>query len=184
MAPLLGSFFSKKIINEPGLDLNDPRWKELEGGYKGINYDASVELKRLDKAATLEVADEIYKKLWDELHHQGDIGIASYYAVPHMVRIARNNQLLDYNVFGLVSLIEILRHKKENPEVPKALLPIYNAVIKDLGELAKTAMNLEWKTDLACGALAAIAVSKGQIKIADAILKFDDDLIDEFLAQY
>lgn len=30
----LGSLFPKKSINEAELDLNDPRWAELEGGIK------------------------------------------------------------------------------------------------------------------------------------------------------
>ena len=184
MTSLLGNLFPKKSINEPGLDLNDPRWKELEGGYWGSYCDASVTLRRLEQATTITEANEIYKELWDELHHQGDIGIASYYAVPHLVRIANITQLLDYNVFGLVTLIEVLRHQKRNPEIPKALLPAYTEALGNLGELAKSAMNLEWSSDLTFGVLAAIAVSKGQINIAKAILNLDDDIIDDLLTQY
>jgi hypothetical protein len=103
MAPLLGSFFPEKTINEPYLDLDDRRWKELEGGYRRGTCDASIELRRLEKATTIDEASEIYKELCDQLHHQGDIGIASYYAVPHLVRIANSSRLLDYNVFGLVA---------------------------------------------------------------------------------
>ena len=73
MTSLLGNLFPKKSINEPSLDLNDPRWKELEGGYRGSYCDASVPLRRLEQATTITEANEIYKELWDELHHQGDI---------------------------------------------------------------------------------------------------------------
>jgi hypothetical protein len=178
----LGNFFPKKIVNEPGLDLDDPRWKELEGGYKGSPYDAAIALKLLEQAKTIEEINNIYKTLWEELHHQGDVGIASYYAVPHLVRIAKANQLLDYNVFGLVSIIEIQRHKN-NPQLPKALSPAYQDSIVDLAELAKLAIGQEWSFDLTSTALTAIALAKGQLKLAEAIFNLDsDDRIDEFLA--
>ena len=40
-----------------------------EGGYKCTIYDASVQ------------ALPVYKKLWDQLHPQGDVRLASLYAV-------------------------------------------------------------------------------------------------------
>jgi hypothetical protein len=178
----LGEFFQKKPINEFGLNLNDPRWKELEGGYKGSPCDIVITLKLLEQAKTIDEINNIYKTLWDELHHQGDVGIASYYAVPHLVRIAKANQLLDYNVFGLVSIIEIQRHKN-NPQLPKALSPAYQKSIVELAELAKLAMVQEWGFSLASTALTAIALAKGQLKLAEAIFNLDsDDRIDEFLA--
>jgi len=62
----------------------------------------------------LEEVNKVYEELWNYLHPQGDVGIASYYAVPHMVRIAKEKGLIDCNVLGLVSIIKIQRHKK-NP---------------------------------------------------------------------
>ena len=180
----LGDFFPKKPVNEPTLDLNSPVWKNLEGGYRRTIYDASIALKKLEQADTIQAADLIYQGLWNELHHQGDVGLASYYAVPHLVRIAREKQLVDYNVLGLVSIIEIQRHK-ENPKLPKALTPDYDIAIKELGELAKLAMNQNWTLSLASCALTAIALAKGQLKLANAILNMDsEDQIDEFLEAY
>jgi len=96
----LGDFFPRKIINEPSLLLADPKWGELEGGYKGALYNASAALKQLEQAETLLGVNNIYKELWNELHHQGDVGLASYYAVPHLVRIAKQSKLVDYNVLS------------------------------------------------------------------------------------
>jgi hypothetical protein len=184
MAFTLGGLFPKKPINEAGLDLNDPFWKELEGGYKGVTCDASVLLKQLENAHTLQSADVIYQKLWDELHHQGDVGLASYYAVPHLVRIAQEKQLVDYNVLGLVSMIAIQRHKN-NPILPKALTPAFNNAIVNLADLAKLVMNKDWDLSLSSSALAAIALSKGQLKLASAIFILDsEDVLDEVLDLY
>ncbi|NOW94528.1 hypothetical protein [Mucilaginibacter sp. SG564] len=181
----LGDFFSKKPVNEPSLDLNSSVWKNMEGGYRRTSYDASIALKKLEQANTLQAIEPIYQELWDELHHQGDVGLASYYAVPHLIRIAREKQLVDYNVLGLVSVIEIQRHKEDNPKLPKALTPDYEMAIKELGELAKFIMNQNWDLSLTSCALTAIALAKGQIKLANAILNMDsEDQIDEFLETY
>jgi hypothetical protein len=184
MAFPFGKLFSNQQFNEPLLVLNDPKWKQLEGGYKGASYDASVALRQLQQATTLQQAMPIYQELWNELHHQGDIGLASLYAVPHLVRIAKEKGLIDWNVLGLVTLIEVQRVNTRMP-IPIKLKSDYNTAIQDLSNLATTVMIHDWSLDLASSALAAIAVSKGQVKLANAILNLDsDDVIEEFLESY
>ena len=176
--------FPKNTVNEPALQLNDPRWAELEGGYHGTTYDASTALKKLEQADSLEEVREIYEELWNELHHQGDVGVASYYAVPHMVRIAEEKGLLDSNVLGLVSLIEIQRHKK-NPAIPSALYPAYSNSISELLQLATPMLAQNWDSGTASAVLMAVAVAKGHIKLGNAIQNLDDeDVIDEFLENH
>jgi len=166
------------------LDLNDPVWEKLEGGYKGSLYNASIALKALEEVTTLEEANTIYQELWDELHHQGDVGLASYYAVPYMIRIAKEKKLVDYNVLGLVTVIEIQRHKG-NPPLPKDLDSDYQQAIEDLATLATMALKEQWDLSLASATLAAIALSKGQIALSNAIMNLDsEDVIDEFLESY
>ena len=184
MAIRLGDFFPKKPVNEPALQLDDPKWDTLEGGYKGTQYNASVALKKLEQANDKQAINHIYQELWNELHHQGDVGLASYYAVPHLVRIAREKQFVDYNVLGLVSVIEIQRHK-DNPPLPRALYPAYNEAITNLGQLAIQAISQPWDLSLASAALSAIALAKGEMKLANAIQNLDDEgTIDEFLESY
>ncbi|TFF40798.1 hypothetical protein [Mucilaginibacter psychrotolerans] len=180
----LGDFFPKKTVDEPFLGLNDPRWEELEGGYRGVCYDASKALKRLEAACNVYQTQEIYLELWVELHHQGDVGIASYYAVPHMVRIAKENGIIDWNVLGLVSLIEIQRHK-DNPTIPKALYTTYQNTLSELSGIAASILSENWDLSTASAALTAIAIAKGHIKLGNAIQNLDsEDQIDEFLDQY
>jgi len=180
----LGKFFPKQSINEPLLELNDPRWADLEGGYKGTLYNASAALKKLEQTDDVSAINEIYQELWNELHHQGDVGLASYYSVPHLTRIAKEKRFINSNIFGLVSVIEIQRHKN-NPKLPNALLPAYNNTLTELGELANLSFDQPWDLELASAALTAIAISKGQIKLANAILNLDsEDVVDEFLESY
>jgi len=180
----LGNLFSfSNEINEPGLALDSSLWQKLEGGYR-IKYDASIPLRALEKASDIKAVDTIYKELWNELHHQGDLGLASYYAVPHLVRIAKETKLFDWNTFGLVALIG-LRSYKNNPAIPKALVPQYNQAFSDLVDLALKNKDENWDLSLTNSILTLIALVKGQVKLASAIFELDDDdRIDEFLANF
>jgi hypothetical protein len=165
------------------LDLNDPKWKEFEGGYR-IRYDASVPLKKLEKATKKEEVSHILAELWDELHHQGDVGIASYYSVPHLIRIVKTSQTLAPDILNLIITIEIERHRN-NPSIPSDLFNDYDQAIKDLGGIGKSIINVDWDLQLASTALAAIALSKGQVDLARAIVILEDQgTLDELLEQY
>jgi hypothetical protein len=184
MAFKLGDFFPRQTINEPGLELDDSKWSKLEGGYRGVLYNASTALKRLQQSHDLAEVNDVYQELWNELHHQGDVGLASYYSVPHLTGIAIREKKNILEVLGLVSIIEIQRHKN-NPKLPSALSQAYDKAIVELGELAKLLLNQTWNLEVANTVLTALAVSKGQIKLANAILNLDgEDVIDEFLEQY
>ena len=98
--------------------MDNKLWKELQGGYK-IDYDASIPLRQLEEAKDEEEVKKIYDELWNELHHQGDVGLASYLALPQLVRIAKAKGLFDSNVLGLCSVIEQQRHLGHNPPLPQ-----------------------------------------------------------------
>jgi hypothetical protein len=177
------SLFPKKPFNEPLLDLNDPLWAKLEGGYR-VPYDASIALRKLEEASNIQDSTIIYQELWNELHHQGDLGLASYYAVPHLVRIAQEKKLVDDNVLGLVCLIEIERHKNNNPALPEALTSSYQDALKNLLGLVDLILYQDWNLE-ASSVLMAIAIAKGQTKLANVLLYMDDeDIVDEFLEQF
>jgi hypothetical protein len=166
------------------LPLNDNKWKELYGGYR-FPYDASLPLKKLEQAITAEEIETIFTELWNELHHQGDVDLASYYAVPHIIRIAKEKKLFNYHVFGLVTTIEIERHR-DNPKMTEEFEATYlHSIQKELPELIKQILNETSDATLTTTVLAALAVSKGHIEIAAAILKMEDeDLVKEFLENY
>jgi hypothetical protein len=165
------------------MDLNDVRWKDLEGGYK-TPYDASYSLKRLNETDDLKEAKVIINELYDELHHQGDVGLASYYAVLHLIKIASVKPLFIVDILGLVVTIEIARHFN-NPKIPQDIEVDYALAIKRLGELSNVLIDTDWNLETTTVALAALALSKRQINIAKAILTFDDpDTLSEYLENY
>jgi hypothetical protein len=73
------------------LSLDDKRWQDLEGSYR-TRFDPRPLLSELEADKN---AKAVWHDLWEELHHQGDVGVASYAAVPHLVRIYRKVGILD-----------------------------------------------------------------------------------------
>ena len=96
------------------LKFDDPKWAVLKGGY-AVAYRPVSALSKLEAGVNPE---EAWKELWNGLHHQGDLGEASYAAVPHLVRIHKERGNLGWNLFALTSTIEIERHRKGNPPLP------------------------------------------------------------------
>jgi hypothetical protein len=73
------------------LSLDDKRWQNLEGGYR-TQFDPRPSLSKLDTSNDTTAA---WRDLWEGLHHQGDVGEASYAAVPHLARIYRKGGVID-----------------------------------------------------------------------------------------
>lgn len=169
------------------ISLDDKIWKELTSGYK-ILYDVSPVLKRLEMTNDPSTEDEIWKELWEELHHQGDIGTASYLAIPHLIRIAKTKERVDFNIFGLFSTIEIQRHVDGNPEIPSEFRTEYLDSLKEIVDLVQIIKNDNWDNTLTSCVLSAIAVSKGQIKLGKILLDLEDpdmiDSLEEFLENH
>lgn len=166
------------------IQLNDSRWKEFEGGYR-TPYDASIALKKLAEAENKKEADEIFKELWDELHHQGDVGLASYFSLPHIIQISKEKKFIDYNVFGLVAVIETERHT-DNPIIPTEFETDYLQEIRTgIIDLAVTIIQDNWDATLASTVMAALAAVKGHTEMAKAISKMEDSsIVNEFLEKY
>jgi hypothetical protein len=87
------------------ITLEDARWSNLTGGYR-TPLDPRPLLKRLE---TDSDTTEVWQELWDELHHQGDIGEASFAAVPFLVRNYRKRGVLHWNTYAIVAIIELAR---------------------------------------------------------------------------
>jgi hypothetical protein len=165
------------------LDLNDSRWEEFYGGYK-IPYNAAYALKDLEQASDITELDEIIVELYDELHHQGDVDLASYYAVPHLIRIAWEKPDFFDKIMGLVITIETAR-LKNNPPIPADLKADYEQAMLKLGELGKLLLKKDWDLAMASVALSAIAISKGHTDLGKAIINLEDPgTLEEFIENF
>jgi hypothetical protein len=92
------------------LSFDDDRWNHLAGGYK-MPFDPRPSLRKLESRQDTPSA---WKELWEELHHQGDVGDASYAAIPELVRIHRNGRAADWNLYAMVAIIELARSESQN----------------------------------------------------------------------
>ena len=165
------------------MTLDDNIWKELKGGYK-IIYDASLPLRQLERTNDKKEIERILEELWNELHHQGDVGEASYLAVPQLVRIAKSKGLFDWQLYGLCAVIEQQRHLGKNPAIPTKYIDYYKNGLTELNQLMILILNERHDDSDLRVILSTIATCKGQPKLGKAIIEMSDDVLDEFLEQY
>lgn len=165
------------------ISLNDDLWKGLQGGYKTI-YDVSILLRRLEVTTEKREIEKILDELWNELHHQGDVGLASYLAIPQLVRIARQKNLFEWKILALCATIEQQRHLRENPELLIQYQEYYSNGLIELKQFI--AGNLFGLLDELTirSALSALAACHGQIKLSKAIIEMSEDVLDQFLERY
>ncbi|MER8463335.1 hypothetical protein [Mesorhizobium sp. M1396] len=152
--------------------LDDERWSGLRGGYKVI-YDPRPALRAL----ALRYDDRsVWDDLWNELHHQGDVGDASYAAVVEIVRISEGQAPAYWGAYGLAATIEEARLLYDrNPPVPRWIEPHYQAAWRTLVHLAL--LDLATATDdvtVNC-ALAVVALYRGQFNLGRMAMCAEDE---------
>ena len=86
-------------------------------------------LKRLENESD---TSQVWQELWDELHHQGDVGDASFAADPYLVRAYQRRGVVDWNTFAIVAVIELARKEGTNPDLPGWLEEGYFNAIREL----------------------------------------------------
>lgn len=160
------------------LRLDDPIWKTLKGGYR-VPYDASPVLKQM---AVGENIESCWSELWNELHHQGDVGEASYAAVPQLAEIFTVRSR-DWNLFALVAVIEIERHDHGNPPIPEWITADYAAGLDRIMRMAAADLPSCTKGPELEAALSLIAAAKGDLGRAQLVSSSDDE-IEEILRDY
>jgi hypothetical protein len=112
------------------ISLDDPRWASLTGGY-GIPFDPRPLLERLEIESDTA---NVWQEIWNELHHQGDVGGASFAAVPFLVRSYCKRGGPDWNTYAIVAIIELARNQAPNPDVPDWIAGDYFRAIRELAE--------------------------------------------------
>jgi hypothetical protein len=152
------------------MNLDDPRWSRLLGGYR-IHYDPRNALRALERTDKTESA---WQELWNELYHQGDVGEASYAAVPHLVRIQAARGAADWNTYALVATIEIARREGHNPELPAILRDDYQAAWRELVKLGLRDLESAEDPTLVASILGVVAIGKGLFTLGQLAVDFDE----------
>jgi hypothetical protein len=162
------------------LSLDDKRWEDLKGGYRQP-FDARPLLSNLEAGNDIE---ETWHQLWDEIYHQGDVDYASYAAVPHLVRILRQRETPDWNVYALVGIIELARGRGANPQLPSWLEADYLEAIQELAKLAVAQLPRVQSPEDLGAILGALALSRGARTYARLLLNYSESELEEFEAAH
>ena len=159
------------------VSLDDPRWQTLAGGYRTL-YDPTPALRRL--ASDWQDASA-WEDLWGELHHQGDVGEASYAAVPVLIAQAAQVARRGWNVYALAATIESERHARRNPPLPNWLEAEYGRGWRELLRLALEDLRATDDLLVVQCALAGVALAKGATQLGTLIGHLDQSELTEFL---
>lgn len=143
----------------------------MTGGYRTL-LDLRPLLLRLEAG---QDTPAVWLELWDELHHQGDVGEASFAAVPHLVRIYRNRRALDWNTYAIVAIIELVRNQGKNPDVPKWMEQEYFSAIRELAEIGAAEVLQSGEPETARAILSIIAIATGLRKFGKYLINCSED---------
>lgn len=132
-------------------------WATYRGGYR-TPCDIVPLIQRLQTRGTSE---ELWKVAWEELHHQGDVGEATYALVPYLVDHQSRQREIDEQVFHFSATVELARPENDNPPVPQELghsyamaldrLPVIGADLVKRGCPEPVVMAVAATTALAAG---------------------------------
>jgi hypothetical protein len=155
-------------------------WKHLKHAY-GHASDIPELLTQLSQNTRpmRDYKDEPWFSLWSALCHQGDVYDASYAALPHIVQIGiEASGSIDTGFFLMPACIEIFRTSGRGPDIPPDLEKAYFKGLRGLHECAYRHASDVWSSSMAQSVAAALAAATGQLGLADALIKLDDDMID------
>jgi hypothetical protein len=154
------------------LPLEDPRWKGYRGGYNRVAYDVVPLIRELQAEG---FSESFWGRVWDDLHHQGDVGEASYAIIPYMVEYQGAQRDLDEQLFHFAVVVELARPENGNPPVPTEIELEYELALRRLPVLGVEKLRRGCPKDVLMGVAAAAAIVAGERVLARAYLDFDRD---------
>lgn len=153
------------------LSFDDERWEHLTGGYKSP-FDPRPCLRKLENQQDTAAA---WEELWEELHHQGDVGDASYAAVVELVKIHRMGGAAGWNLYALVAIIELARTESQNPEVPEWLREDYFRSIQELAQMGTKDILSADESETKRAILGVIAIAGGLRTHGKFLVEYSED---------
>jgi hypothetical protein len=150
------------------LSFDDERWQGLAGGYR-THFDPRPLLLKLESNTDEQ---STWQALWEELHHQGDAGEASYAAVPHIVRTYCERGVPSWNTYAIVAVIDLARDNRENPDVPNWLKEDYFGAIHLLAERAAHDVFRVKGPDVIRAVLSVLAIAVGARTHAKLLINY------------
>jgi hypothetical protein len=153
------------------LSFDDIRWSQMTGGYR-MPLDPRPLLMRLE---TDKDTSKVWEELWNELHHQGDVGDASFAAVPYIVKAYRQRAVVEWNTFAIVAIIELARSEGTNPDVPEWLAEGYVSAIRELATIGSSQIMQATNPEDLRSILSVIAIERGLRTHGKFLILYSED---------
>ena len=152
-------------------------WNKLTGGYR-TPFDPRPLVEELRRNPS---DSGVWSRLWDELHHQGEVGEASYAAVSLIVRACAKTRGPDF--YSLIATIESRRGVGKNPPVPQELSGEYEVAIEEARKLALQDLSSSPSPELTRFAMAVVALATGARKLGELLNALSEDDVVELLRE-
>jgi hypothetical protein len=107
--------------------------------------------------------------------HQGDVGDASYAAVPELVRIHRRHGVADWNTYAMAAIIELARTERGNPKVPEWLQEDYFRSIQELAEMGAKEILRADASEAIRAIPSVIAIARGLRTHGKFLVEYSED---------
>jgi hypothetical protein len=160
------------------LPLDDLRWKTYRSGYNRGAFDTVSLIRELQRSGFSEA---FWERAWDDLHHQGDVGEASYAIIPYMVEYQSSLSQLDEQLFHFATVVELARPENGNPPVPAEIELSYELALRKLPVLGAEKMRRGCTPHVVMGIASVTALAAGQRLLARAYLDFGRDAAVAFI---
>jgi len=161
-----------ELIDIPLLPLDDPRWENYTDGYRSDSDEAISLIQELQTAGT---SDDFWERVWDSLHHQGDVGEASYAFVTYLVDYQSKQKRLDERIFHFCVVVDLQQPDNGNPPVPPELELSYARALRALPVIGAELLRRGDSEECVMGVAAAIALEAGHRTLARAYLELTRD---------
>jgi hypothetical protein len=150
---------------------DDNRWSTLKSGYR-LPLDPRTLVKRLENESDTKA---VWDELWNELHHQGDVGDASYAAVPLLVEAHRKCGKADWNPYAIVTTIELARTEPHNLPMPAWLSDDCFSAIQKLSDMGLHEIADAKDIDSVRAILSVTALAKGLRAHAKLLVEYSEE---------
>jgi hypothetical protein len=151
------------------MEPDEADWRRLTGGYRQP-YDPRGAIKRLADGDS-----SAWDELWEELHHQGDVGEASYAALIDLVHVHSERGVADWNTYAIAATIEEARRNGRNPPVPGWLAAGYEEAWRQLVLLGLRDFPNATERELVDSIIAVLAIAKDRRTLASFAMLTEDE---------
>lgn len=155
------------------LALSDPKWSGLQSTYgSGIRV---AEL--LSRAESGTPFDRWYHDLFQELCHQYTVSEAAYAALPHLVTLARDDEVARKHLLVLAGSCYAFSQLPDVPPIPAGLEEEWHAAARDAIPLLAEVLSVDQLSESELRYLfLALAAVHGHYSLALAIEALDSEI--------